>query len=414
MNIWLINQYALAPSQAGSTRHFSLSRELVRRGHHVTIVASSFDHGTRRETRLQPGEISRLEEVDGVSFLWLRTPPYTGNNLARIRNMLVFANRVWIGSALRQAERPDVILGSSPHLFGALAAALIARRRRVPFVLEIRDLWPQSLVELGNVAPGHPYIRVLELVELFLYRAATHIITLLPSAADHLVAKGAPRERITWLPNGVDLDAIPLSSPANSHPFTIMYAGAHGLANCLDTVIEAAAILERDGTRGLRFRLVGDGPDKPRLQDRVAAEQLQSVHFDPPVPRHDVFRLLQTADAFVLTMKDSSLYRWGTSPNKLFDYLAVGRPIVMSTNSPYDPVTEAGAGLTVPAEDPEALAGAIRELAALDPLERAAMGLRGRAYVERHHSLAQLSKGLESILEMVVAGRVRQKPAGGA
>lgn len=397
MRVLIVNQNVGTPRSPGGTRHFSLGRELVRRGHDVTIAATSFKHMTRGET-LAPGEDHRVELIDGVRFLWLRTPPYAGNTAARLWNMLIFALRV--GRLGGKLPAPDVVIGSTPHLWAAAAARRLARRFGAPFVLEVRDLWPQTLVDLGKISPHHPLILWMRAIERRLYRSADRIISLLPGAVDHMAAAGADPERVVWLPNGVDLLQANVGPPPNREQFTVMYAGTHGLSNQLDTVLDAAHILVEQRRAGqIRFRLLGDGPAKPALMERARREGLTDfVAFEPVVPKAAIFRVLQEADAFVMTTQHSPLYRWGISPNKLFDYLASGRPVIVGCNSPYEPVTEAGAGFTIPPADPAAMAAAIMRLADMEPETRAAMGRRGRAYVERHHDFVRLGARLEQLL----------------
>ena len=404
MNLWLVNHYAIPPQQAGGTRHYTLARELVERGHQVTIIASSFDHTTRQEMHLHDGAPSRLEVVDGVRFLWLRTPPYRGNSARRLWNTVAFARKVLGLRAADLGGPPDVVLGSSPHLFAAWAAERLARHHRAPFVLEVRDLWPQSLVDLGNFSEGHPFIRWLEYIERGLYRRARHIITLLPGAKEHIVQKGGRPDRITWIPNGIDADSLPPPEPppARNDAFELMYAGTHGQANGLQVILEAAEKLQN---RPVRFRLVGDGPDKPRLVEMAAKMNLTNAVFEPPVPKSQIPDLLQEAGAFLMVLRNSPVFRWGVSPNKLFDYMAAARPIIFSVNTSLNPVEAAGAGITVPAEDADALAEAAIHLLSMSPEERWQMGLRGRKYVEDNHNLRRLSSRLESVLKDALDSR---------
>ena len=399
LKIWMINHYAEPYG-----RHHNLALELVRRGHRVVIFASSFDHKSRREERLAPGEKLRREDLDGVTFVWLRTPPYPGNTAARVWNMAVFAGRLWRGGKAAGFDPPDVIIGSSPHLFAALAAQRLAASLHVPFVLEVRDLWPQSLVDLGDVSSRHPVVRGLEAIEKYLYCRAAKIISLLPGAAEHMVGKGADQEKVVWIPNGISINLVPLAErPSNGGAFTVMYAGAHGLANALDALLEAAHLVGAEAWgKGVRFRFIGDGPEKQRLQEVARKRELDNLYFDDPVPRNKVYSLLREADAFVMPLKHSPVFRWGVSPNKLFDYMAASRPVIFSVNSPNNPVEEAQAGLTVPPEEPHALARAVKELLEMSPEERWQMGLRGREYVEKHHSFQRLADKLETVLENVV------------
>ena len=404
MNIWIVNQYAGAPDQPGFTRHYSLARELIHRGHRVSIVATSFHHTLRKDTRLEPGKAWRYEEVEGVPFLWLRTPAYRGNSAARVWNMVSFGL-----SAVRRSRSeilgvPDVVLGSVPHPFIGLAAERLSRRYHVPFVLEVRDLWPDSLIDLGDVSPFHPFILWMRWAERYLYRKSTRILSILPYAHEHMVRQGAAREKIFWLPNGIDLTNVPsFLPPPEGETFTVMYAGSHGLANDLDRVLDAARLLENEeGERAIRFVLVGDGPEKERLMEKARQMGLHSVEFRDPVPKRDIFRVLAEADAFLLLLKEAPVFRFGASPNKLYDYMAMGRPVIFAVNSPYNPVQESRAGITVSDASPGALARAVRDLASLSREEREAMGRRARAYVEEHNSFPKLTERLEGILQEIV------------
>jgi glycosyltransferase involved in cell wall biosynthesis len=409
VNIWLVNHYALPPDKAGGTRHYSLAKELSRKGHQVTIIASSVDYFTQSEDRLVKGETSKFEVVDGVSFVWLRTPTYSGNTLARMHNMASFAYSVWTQKGLRKLGKPDVILGSTPHLFAALAAERLASRLTVPFVLEVRDIWPQSLVDLGNISPNHPFILLLATIERYLYRRADKIITLLPGAHQHIANVGGEPSKVVWLPNGVDLslvpnhDKLPNASPNNSDkPLRIMYAGAHGLANGLDVVLEAATLLLKRNEKRIRFTLVGAGPEKDKLVEMARERQLSNVEFCSPLAKRDIHSFMQQADAFLLILKDSPVFRWGISPNKMFDYLAVERPVLFGVNTPFNPVADANAGITFEPENPEALVRAVETLLTLTATERQDMGLRGRKYVEENHSFTKLADRLEGVLQEVV------------
>lgn len=408
MSIWIVNQYAVPPDKPGPARHHLYASALTQMGNRVVVIASSFDHhGTRKDAILAPAERWRVGTAAGVPFLWLRVPPYGGNSLARVWSMTQFGRRVRAGLGTQGLGRPDVVVGSSPHLFGAWGAERLARRLGVPFVLEVRDLWPQSLVDLGGYAPGHPVVRLLVRVERHLYRHASAVVSVLPNAIDHIVARGATRDRVRYLPNGVDLSHI--SCPATAEegtPFTFVYAGSHGIANALDTVLDAAKIVETElGPDAVRFLLVGSGVDRERLRARARAEGIGSVAFEEPVPRSRIFEVLVRADAFVVSSLAIPLYRHGISFNKLFDYMAMARPIVAGLEAVDNPVVAAGAGLVVAPGDARAMAGAVRTLLGMTRGERRAMGLAGRRYVEQHHDVTMLARRMQELLREVVQER---------
>lgn len=400
MRLWIINHYAYTPSDTAGTRHYSIAKRLIARDHEVLVVASSYYHKAGRE-RLASDEAFRKESVDGVPFLWIRSTPYRGNTIGRFWNMVVFSVRVWRRKGLRGEDAPDVIIGSTPDLFAALAARRLARRFRVPFVLEVHDLWPDTFVELGSYSSRHPIVWLFERIERYLYKTADRIISALPAAADRMVEKGADRRKIEWIPNGVDLDMVPNPSPPTpGDDFVVMYAGAHNPANALDSLIEAAAILEDRGwCDRIMIQLIGDGAEKPKLQNRAKNKGLKIIQFLDSVPKTEIYGLMADADVLISTWRDSPLYQWGISPNKISDYLATGRPVILSVTTPVNAIEEADAGLVIPPENPTAMANAIIAIASLSNEERWAMGRRGREYVSKMYSYDVLAERTEHHLQ---------------
>lgn len=405
LNVWIVNHYALSPDGAGGTRHFYFSRYLSERGCKITIIASSYNHWSKRDEHLEGDEKYCCEENNEVKFLWLRTPPYL-TPVGRIWNMLVFAFRLRWNSWSSNIDHPDVIVASSPHLFSCLTAYFLSRRYRIPFVLEIRDLWPQTLVDLGKLSKFHPLVIVLGAIERFLYRKASRIISLLPGAIDHIVQKGGKPDKIMWIPNGVDLTQVPQLKPKSQCGiFSIYYAGSHGLANGLLSIIKAAELLEKKmEIKNICFHLLGDGPDKKKLINYVKKQRINNVIFHDPVPKNQIYKILQDADAFILTLLDSDLYRFGVSLNKLYDYLALAKPIVFGANSINNPVADSDSGYVVAPEAPAAMAEAVASLVAMPPEEREHMGLRGREYVEKNNNIAILSEHFEFVCRSCFKG----------
>jgi glycosyltransferase involved in cell wall biosynthesis len=191
---------------------------------------------------------------------------------------------------------------------------------------------------------------------------------------------------------------------ASHEGFRVMYLGAHGQANALDVLIRAAKILQDRGYREIRFLLVGDGPEKPGLMALAKELGLRNVEFREPVPKSEVPKALREADAFLVQLGGTEVYRYGISSNKLFDFMAAGKPVFSSVAAPKNPVEEAQCGFTIPPRDPEALAEAIVKLYRMPPEERAEMGERGREYVEEHHDIRKLAERLEQVLGEAARG----------
>jgi len=405
LTVWIVNHYAILPDLPGGTRHYSLATRLARRGHRVTVFASGFHHLLRHETRLGPGELVRRDEVDGVQFLWLRTRPHRRNDWRRALNMAEFAWRL-LARATRGEPPPDVVVGSSPHPLAAVAAERLAARHGVPFVLEIRDLWPQTFVDLGRLSPCHPLVLALYALERYLYRRAARIVTVWSDAWHYMEAHGVDPGRVTWIPNGVDFGLVPPPRPLPVSPaLTVMFAGLHCDTVGLEHVLGAAEILrERGWGDRILFRLVGDGPEKPALRREAERRGLDTVRFEDSVPKHAVYDTLAQAHVLLAPHRNIPLYRWGIGDNKLYDALAVGRPVVLTGDPPQNPVREAGAGLVVEGGNPRALADALETLARVDRETLAAMGRRGREYAEHRHDFDRLAALLENVLRSAVAG----------
>lgn len=403
MNIWVVNHYAIPPTEPGGTRHFALAKQLTRLGHQVTIIAANFNHATRTHIDWTNRHATTGVQCEGVQFLFLPVPAYR-RKAVRLCNMLAFAMKVWHLGSTRLIPRPDIVIGSSLTLFAALAACRVAERFRVPFVLEIRDLWPQTLIDLG-MSRYHPAVLGFGMIERYLYRKADKVVTLLPQASELIAQRGAAPEDITWIPNGVDLTLFPPLIGGQNRQFTVMYAGSHGLSDALDPVLDAAAILNRRSPSKFQFRFLGDGPAKSGLQLRAGRENIENITFEAPIPKFAMASTLAGADAFIISLKRTNLYRYGISPNKLHEYMAAGRPTVVAGYAHNNPVAEAEAGLTVAPEDPNAIAEAVEKLARMSGDERRDMGVRARRYIERFNDYAKLGDDLDALLKAAVEWR---------
>ncbi|HDS29306.1 MAG TPA: glycosyltransferase WbuB [Candidatus Acetothermia bacterium] len=405
-SLWVINHYASLPTAPDGTRHYELAKRLTAAGHDVTIIASQFHHKTRSRVELATRPYSAAM-VDGVRFLWVPSRiHYRKNSVARMLNMLEFSVRVgWKGRRRfrQRLPRPNVILGSSPHPLAAFAAGFISKKLGARFILEIRDLWPETLVQLGGYEEGHPLVRILRRVERFQYKRAVHIVSLLPEAWKYLERCGVARDRVTWVPNGASVardQQDPDRGISSSDELRVIYVGAHGRANVLDDLLSAAGILLHDG-EPIRLILLGDGPEKPRLVARAQQEGLCNVQFRDSIPKAEVARVLSHADVGIALMEDSPLYDYGVSLNKLFDYFAAGLPVLLAGRIAHDYVALSGAGLTIPPRSPEAIAAGLLEMAQMPPEERLRMGRRGQEYLQEHHDWDLLADRLMKILEEV-------------
>lgn len=383
-------------------RHWQHTRALARAGHDVTVVTSYVQHKERAIPERYRGRRMVHEVEDGID-VWrtYSTPGYGRDLRSRISNYGTFA--WWSALAGLRSPRPDVVVASSPSLPSAAAAAALAAARRARFVLEVRDLFPDSAIAMGLLTDRR-IIAVSRRLERYCYARADRIVALTEGIRDGIVAQGVPPGKVELITNGVDLEIADGASPTTAAPvpddaFVAMYVGAHGTYSSLETVLDAAARLRDD--RNTRLVLIGGGDRKPALLEEARAKGLANVAFVDPVPKREVPSWLARADACLLPYQDNPLFA-GALPNKAFDYLGAARPIIAS--APAGELTRmverAGCGVAVPPEDGEAMAGAIRALAA-DPEGARAMGARGRAYALEHYDRARLAARFVAVVESV-------------
>jgi glycosyltransferase involved in cell wall biosynthesis len=397
--IWMVNQYAGSPRHGMEYRHYQLARALSEQGHRVVLIS-----GTQSHLFTRPPHVSRpftLETIDGVTYCWVAGPRYEGAiSLGRVLNMAAFALRL-TRLPTHRLPRPDAILVSSPSLFPIPVAARWARRYGARLAFEVRDIWPLTIRELGGLSRAHPLVMLMQWLEDYGYRSADEVISVLPAADGHMTSRGMEPTKFHYLPNGIDLDG---RQPSGSAPpavreairpgsFTVGFVGTLGRANVLETLIDAARLLRDEDVQVV---VVGHGPEREDLMARAA--DVPNIAFVGPIPKAQVAPAIALFDACYVGYRRSSLYRFGVSPNKLYEYMAAGRPVLFAADAANQPVQEADCGRTVPPEDPAALAAAIRSLAAASPAERERLGANARAYVAHHHDYERLAGRLAGIL----------------
>jgi glycosyltransferase involved in cell wall biosynthesis len=403
--VWMLNHYAITPDMPGGTRHFDLACELTRVGYDVTILASAFNHGLRRKVRLLNGEPRALEEVEGVKFVWIPSFAYAGNDWRRLVNMLDYAWRAyWLGRHLPRLEpcirTPDVVMGCSVHLFAVLSGYYLSRHYGAHFLVEVRDLWPQTFLDMGVWHEGQLQVRFFRWLEQFCYRRAEQIVTLSPMTHDYLARySSAWADKVVYVPNGTRVarfERIVATQEQENRPLRVMYLGAMGIGNGLDLLLQAMQAVEQTAPGRLECVLVGDGPLKPWLQKTAADHGLRNVRFENAVPRAQVPACAAQADILVLVQRE---VLYGSS-NKLYDYMAAGKPIVFAVFAQHNNLVErVRCGVSASPESGADLAEKLLTVASMPEEERRAMGDRGRAYVKEHHDYSILARRLADTLE---------------
>lgn len=407
MRILYVSQYFPPEIGAPAARVHELSRAWVRAGHTVTVLTAFAHHPTGIKAPRDRGVLTRRERIDGIDVV--RTYVYAAPNRGILRRMASYAS--FMASAVLiggwRVHRPDIVIGTSPQLLCAVAARAISRAYASPFVFEVRDLWPESILAVEAMGEN-AVVRALKAVAHALYERADRIVTVGEGYRRRIHdLYGIPLEKMAVLPNGVDPTLFRPGSRQNDvrreygwgDRFVVLYLGTHGMAHALDKVLQSARLLQND--RRILFAFVGEGAEKDALR-RVAREMaLPNVQFIDAQPKARVPSFYAACDLGLVPLRRASLFQ-DVLPSKIFEYLAMERPIVLSVGGDAKQLVEAaGAGEYVPPEDPEALALAVRRLAE-DPERRAAMGRRGREYVLAHFDRSRLAERYLGILRGVI------------
>jgi glycosyltransferase involved in cell wall biosynthesis len=406
LDVLYFHQYFATRRRSTATRSYELARRLVDRGHRVTIVS--------RDTRMleagrdgrPPGRLVARERVDGIDVLFLNIP-YANRYATPVRLASFTAFTIAAGVAGALERRPDVVFASSTPLTIGIAGLATARLKRVPFVFEIRDLWPAVPVELGTLR-SRPAVRSAEWLERRLYDGAKRIVVLSEGAQQDLERRGIPSEKLALIPNAADLDVFRPGAVDEGFRaghglegrFVALYAGAMGRANGLDQLVDAAEAL-----RDSRVTIValGDGGERPRLERRTRELGLDNLRFLPPVAKDELAGIVGAADV-TLTIFAPYPVLETNSPNKFFDSLAAGKPVVVNLDGWLRRLVEENdAGAWTPGGDPRALANVLAELAT-DPARVERMGRNARALAEREFSRDLMAERLARTLEEAIAG----------
>jgi glycosyltransferase involved in cell wall biosynthesis len=407
MNILYLNHYAGAPALGMEYRPYYLAREWTRLGHRVQMVACATSHvrATAPVHRDHPINAPTRQDIDGIDYLWFPGPPYQGNGLGRVKNIWAFLSQVWRASRRIATQfRPDVVIASSTYPMDIWVARRLARMARAKLVFEVHDLWPLSPIELSGMSPKHPFILLCQKAEDDAYRDADVVVSMLPKVHGHMAGRGLDLKKLHIVPNGITLDEwtgeLPALRPdvaaavaqARARGATVVgYAGSMGLPNALDTLLDAMHVLHAQGAP-IALVMVGDGHERDRLAARVQAEGLVNVQMLPPIPKAQIPAFLADIDIAYIGWQRVPIYRFGIAPNKLMDYMMAGCAVLHSVEAGNDPVAEAGCGLTVAPESADAVADGLKRMAALTPTERHAMGERGQAFVQAHHTYPVLAR----------------------
>jgi glycosyltransferase involved in cell wall biosynthesis len=398
--VWIINQYAGSPKHGMEFRHFYIARELVSQGHTVSIISSSYSHLFSNLPTIKG--VYSIENIEGINYCWIKVINYgNASGWKRVLKWFQFAIRLkGAFKLLKKESKPDAIFLSSTSPIGVAATLKMANSLNSKFIFEVKDIWPLTLIEVGNKSPYHPLILLMGYLEKKALKNADIITSNLSNFGQHIKNLTIDKD-FEYIPNGIDFtqmkNRVPLDKgfdkiiPPNS--FVIGYAGTVGIANALEFVIKA---MKQIKDKKIVLVIVGDGGEKESLQ--IEAANSDNIIFIPSVSKNQVQSIISLFDVCYIGWRAKKLYEFGISPNKLFDYMYSSTPILHSTNTPLDLVSLANCGLSVEAENVSLIKEGILKFYNMSSQERADLGANGKKYVIENHSYSELAKRYDSIV----------------
>lgn len=404
MRILFITHYFFPEGNAPATRVHALTRRWAAQGHEVTVLTGTPNVPNGIPYDGYRNSLIRRESVDGVNVIrvWTYLAPNRGT-IRRTLNYLSFMASAVVAGVFRRS--PDVIIATSPQFFCGWAGVILSKLKRIPFILEIRDIWPESIAAVGAIR-GRGAISFLERLERAMYASANAIVTVGDGYKDQLVARGVQPSRITVIPNGIE----PAQAPTQSidirkqynlqKQFIVSFVGTIGMACGLDVVLRACTILRDKGIDDITFMLVGDGAVRQTLKQQAEAQGLTNVIFTGLLPKTQALATIAASDACLVHLKNTELFRT-VLPSKMLEAMGMGKPVLLGVSGyASDLLREADAGICFDPEDERALVSAVTRLAG-DPDEARRMGQAGKAFVETHFNMKSLAVRYMELLRRI-------------
>ena len=408
--IWIINNTAGSPEHGMVYRNFYIAKNLMALGHEVLIISSTFNHQFYKYP--PDSEVLNYSKVQDVPFCWIKTNPYKGNGFGRLKAIVMFAYLYRKLFKKIEFTPPDVVIASSPTPMLGVSAIDTKKYFKSKIIFEIRDLWPLTLISVGGMSKYNPFVVLMGFLEKLSYKNSDHIVSVLSEAYEYLKSHNIAKDNFTCIPNGYEMNSVAYAEdvlpPEYAQAFTgadfyLVYTGAHGVANNLDNLIDAARLIL---DLPIKILLIGDGQEKQRLIDY--AQGLDNIIFLDFVPKEQVASILKQADACYFGVKKITIYKYGMSPNKIFDYMFAEKPIICVAETKNSVVELSGCGFMVEPENPTKLAETIRNIFLMKKEDRSEIGLLGKNYLLDNHMYSVLAKKYEELISKMMTEEVSE------
>lgn len=416
MKIWILNHYATDMFFDKIGRHQCFGKYLIRNQHEVDIFCASTVHNSDINVDTEGKLSTRKIGEDQVPYTFVKTSPYSGNGKSRIFNMMEYFFRIKKVLKQRVAEegRPDIILASSVHPFTLVAGIQFAKKIGCPCICEVRDLWPESIVSFTNIAEKNPAVKFLYKMEKWIYKKADALIFTMEGGAQYIKDKGwdnvVDLAKVNHINNGVDLDVYDYNKnnivlenrPESDDKKKIVYAGSIRPANNVFNLALAAERIRDAGIDNIEFIIYGDGPDRSKIEEYIKEKELTNIRMMGRIEKKYIPGVLSIENSVnCLNYQNSDVFRYGGSQNKLFEYLASGRPVLANVKMGYDIIEKYNAGITASTDDIEGLIAAVIDFADMDGSEYEEMCNNARK-AAKDYDFKVLTNRLEKLMESLV------------
>lgn len=401
MKILLINHYAGSPEMGMEFRPYYMAREWIRQGHEVDIIAADYSHLRRKNPKIQRDW--QIEEIDGIRYHWLRTGDYDGNGVRRALTMFRFVGKIWLKAKVIAREwKPDVVITSSTYPLDTYAGQRIRKYclKDIKLIHEVHDMWPITLIELGHMKKTNPFVILMQIAENSFCKKSDRIVSLLPNADRYFMQHGMPKDHFSVVSNGIVKSEWDHPTPLPKEhtevfeslkkdgKFIICFFGSHTEAYALTHLIQAVQSINN---KKIAVVFVGNGPQKKELENLALNKTGCNVSFLPPVPKTSIPNLVANTDVLYVGALKNDMFRFGICMNKLFDSMMSERPILYAVAAPNNYIAEYNCGVSVEAENINALRDGILCLYHMNPEQRERLGKNGRKAVLEHFTYEKLA-----------------------
>ena len=400
-NIWIINEYAGSQYHGMSFRHYYLAKEFINLNYNTTIITASYSHFLKKFPNMK-NRTYKLENIDGIDYLWIKVLKYSNSfDKKRIIKWFEFMIKLFFIST-KIKNKPDYIICSPTAPFSILPSYYLSKKFKAKLIFEVRDIWPLTLIELGKFSKNHPFIVFMGWFEKFALKKSDILISNLQNYKKHIKNLDINKNNY-WISNGIFLDEMnniellskDIEQQIPKNKFIIGYTGTIGRANAIDYLLGAAKLMHN---KNIIFLIVGDGKEKSKLVKQY--KNSKNIIFINPIKKQQIQSILKFFDICYIGLQKENLFKYGVSPNKLFDYMYSAKPIIYAIDSGKSNIVKlANCGISIEAENTNKIKETIYELYSMSKEEKKILGDNGKKYVLEHFTYTKLANKFIKAIE---------------